>query len=485
MNLLNPDTSWQAQNLPAGLVLNDGIISGTPTAKGAFSVPVTVSNSLGSDTKNISILTKNRPGTEKFSILQDGQQVAQLTIPELQAMVQDGSAQTQFNCRNTQIVLPVLRPTLRYSDTNNAICSIDNDLVDTILNFADFRNVTLQDGSTRQGLILQFDKSLWKYYAPFDTGDNPLPDELDRSQPSQNISKIKRFNRWRYSTLRQWLNSDGINWFQPAYDGDALISYNNIIQAVSEQQQVQYHPTSLQQAISLWGACSSYADTDARGFLDLLPDDIHNILVPVRVVTQAFFDEDNTNSSIADPDDVDGVDADVTFDKVFIPSFREMDFTTISPQSLEQWQQDAEDCPEGAAWEFWCYKLASYAWIGYNNSYYDWLKQHKSEYPLTIKSPEDYDYISGFIYSENITELLNSWCASLSDDIANALFPYFLDGLAYTISQRYQGVITRSAHPSNTSQVRSVIHWTMDNIHDLRYSFDVPFALVAPAFVIC
>ena len=110
MRILNPSFNWQAQNLPDGLSIHNGVISGTPTTLGSFSVPVTVSNSLGTSSKNIYIIVRNRPGSQKFSILQNGVKIEKVSIPELQAMVQNGTAQEKYNCNNTQIVLPVTIP---------------------------------------------------------------------------------------------------------------------------------------------------------------------------------------------------------------------------------------------------------------------------------------------------------------------------------------------------------------------------------------
>ena len=49
--------NWSASNLPAGLILNPntGILSGTPTVEGEYTVPVTVETNWGSATKNINI----------------------------------------------------------------------------------------------------------------------------------------------------------------------------------------------------------------------------------------------------------------------------------------------------------------------------------------------------------------------------------------------------------------------------------------------
>ena len=362
MNILNPSNSWAAQNLPDGLSLQNGVISGSLSVKGNFSIPVTVSNPLGSDTKNISIVSKYRPGFEKFSILQDGVEVDKLTIPELQAMVQDGTAQQRFNCTNTQMIIPVLSPALKYAQMTNKPYNINNiwdthffeqTFYDVPLNFCSFRNVTLQDGTVRPALILQFASALWPSYAPFDTGDS-----VD-STP---------FNRWRYSNLRQWLNSEGKNWFVPAYDGDALVTYMDLAIAHNTKKVGDsswdkiYNEQDIQSILDINGWVASYADYDSIGFLDLLPDDLHSILQPIKIVTQAFFDTQNENTSIEDPEDIDGVDADITYDKVFLPSFDEMylyhsSYTNNSfylGKNVGAWSLPSNDpMIEGTAWEYY------------------------------------------------------------------------------------------------------------------------------------
>ena len=313
MNLLNPTNVWQANNLPNGINFSDGVISGTPTTAGTFTVPVTVTNDLGSSTKNITIITRNRPGTEKFSILQNGVQVAQLTIPELRAMVQDGTAQNTFNCTNTQIILPLYTPALTANGSTRAATTDE-----IAVNFCDFRNVTLEDGSIKQGLILQFDCTLWPFFAPFDTGDG---------------SASIPINRWYYSNLRQWLNSSGANWFSPAYTGDTLTPNSN--------------------------GYSSYADSGIHGFLDFLHEDLASALTPIKIQTQAYYDaEDETFT--AEPDYINGHDVDVTYDKVFVPSPEEMYmYVPYSSYADNPFSGLPTRGIEGSAWAYWIAKFGT------------------------------------------------------------------------------------------------------------------------------
>ena len=281
MDFFNTKTVWQVQNLPDGLSFSNGVISGVPTVRGTFDVPVTVSNELGSDTQTIRIITK---GKNDCTIIKAGIEPETLSYAELQASVQNGTAQSKYNCSNTQLLIDITHPA-----TGAVISNI-------ALNFCSFRNITLQDGTTKAGLILQFDKTLWKGFAPFSTNN---------------------FNRWRYSQLRKWLNSSGADWFTSSYTADVLTPREG-----------------------------SYTDTGVNGFLSCLPSGLLSIIAPVKVVTQAFFDDNNTDSAVDDPDYVDDRDADVTYDTVFVPSLSEMGIT-----SSDEYISEGEF--EGAVWEYY------------------------------------------------------------------------------------------------------------------------------------
>ena len=282
MNLLDSNNVWQADNLPDGLSFNDGVISGKPTARGTYTVPVTVSNELGTSTKNIVIKCKRRAD---ITIMKNGAELEQITIPELVASIQDGTAQSKYNCTSTQMLISLAHP------LTGAV--IDN----VALNFCSFRTVTLQDGSTKTGLILQFAQTLWKGFAPFGTNN---------------------FNRWKYSQLRKWLNASGSDWFTSSYTADILNPH-----------------------------AGSYTDSGILGFLSCIPASLAEVLLPVKVVTQAFFDDSNEDTAIDDPDYIDGIDADITYDKIFIPSISEMAINSDGNQYF----------PEagfgGAAWDYY------------------------------------------------------------------------------------------------------------------------------------
>lgn len=281
MNFFNSNNVWQAPSLPEGLTLADGVISGNPKSRGVFDIPVTVSNSIGASTKNIRIKCRFR---DDITIIQNGEEFELITPNELIEAIQDGYAINKYNCTNTQMLIPFTHPL-----TGNVIDNVP-------LNFCSFRNVTLQDGTTKFGLILQFARPLWKGFAPFGTNG---------------------FNRWKYSQIRKWLNSSGCDWASPTYSNDILTTH-----------------------------LGSYTDTGVKGFLSCLPHALRNALIPIKVITQAFFDDFNDDSAIDDPDYIDGLDADITYDKVFIPSLSEMGIFANDDYF-------PDDNFEGSAWEFY------------------------------------------------------------------------------------------------------------------------------------
>ena len=282
MNLFDTNNVWKAENLPDGFSFSKGVITGNPSSRGCYDLPVTVFNSLGSSSQLVRIISKFR---DDVTILVNGSQAVQVRPSELAADIQNGSAQEKYNCQSTQMLIPITHP-------------LTGETVDDVpLNFCSFRSVTLEDGSSKFGLILQFAHTLWKGLAPFGTNG---------------------FNRWKYSQLRKWLNSSGSDWFSSSYDSDSLTPHEG-----------------------------SYTDNNSVGFLSCLPSALASHIIPVKVITQAFFDDNNEDSSIDDPDYIDGLDADVTYDKIFIPSLSEMALSSGGNSFFP------ENNFEGAPWEFY------------------------------------------------------------------------------------------------------------------------------------
>lgn len=429
MNFLGNKSIWSAQNLPAGVTFNNGVFSGTPTVKGNFIVPVTVSNDLGSSTKNVSIHVKARPGTEKFSILQNGVEIEQVTIPELQAMVQNGTAQSKYNCTNTQIVLPVQVPDLTIYefdfethendgwDEDEYYAAFDDCLVPYVsrsssveyvpMNFCSFRNVTLQDGTVKPGLILQFDKALWPFACFFDVSSFTAAAAKGANR------NIPGFLRWRYSLLRNWLNSSGANWFTKSYDTQKTPA--ELLQDLKRY----YYYFLFDNGYGPLGRYSfapfTFLKDGVHGFLDFLPEDLTAILQPVKIITQALFDENKTDASIEDPDEVDGVDVDITYDKIFLPSLEECGL--LSASDTGNYLPDFG--VEGDVWEYWAnfFSKESFSEEDVQNflrkkMLYDTQNFQKYEWRTTSYDEFENDRDNAFIWDRLFNNDLDSYSGS-------------------------------------------------------------------------
>ena len=240
--------------------------------------------------------------------------------------------------------------------------------VNVPVNFCDFKNVTLQDGTVKPALILQFDIPLWPFSIIFD------------AYYSSTVSwagQVRGLNRWKYSMLRNWLNSAGLHWFSKTYSEQAS-------------------PEQLQN-IDEWNGVYMTLE-DSSGFLDFLPDDLVDILQPIKVQTQAFFD-DNNSFGTDEPDYIDGEDVDVTYDKIFIPSLEEMNinaaFTNFPAVGIE-----------GSAWQY--YKNLFNSQSQFNIQYFDSFQNKFTNYI----GKEDMEYqpsLRGILTrsanSSNLTEI--------------------------------------------------------------------------------
>ena len=334
MNIPVNFAKWSATNLPAGLKIKNGVISGQTTAEtGIYTVPFSVITPWGRDTKNITINVREK---SKFAIYQNGAKLEDISLNELVASIRNGTAQEKYNCINTQMMIPIFTPKLNFFDYET-----DSPQYDTVaLNFCSFRNVTLADGTVKPALILQFDKTLWEGFCCFDTGDKII--KTDRSYEEiydwefEWLDRNSVTNRWRYSNLRQWLNSAGENWFSPAYDTDVLLTDDDV------------------------KSYSLMRNPDSIGFLSCLPQDLVECIQPIKIQTQAFFNEDNFDETIEEPDTINGVYVDITYDKIFIPSLEEMN---VKPSDNDGYSNGkkiyADDGIEGTAWEYYINKFGS------------------------------------------------------------------------------------------------------------------------------
>ena len=271
---------WSATGMPDGISINaeSGKLSGAPTIAGDYTPEVSVSSNWGTKKYNITIRVIS--GTTKYKVLQGGEELEETTLVDLAKAVRDGSAQTKYNTTNTQIVLPFTDPKTKT-------------VYDCPMNFCSFREVTLEDGSKRPGLIIQSDYGLSTTEIQFDNDETSNPD----SERSSNGS-----NRWRDSNVRQWLNARGNNWYRKTHEYD--------------------EPPNL------------YDDfTKYPGFIDCFPSDLLPVIAPVKVQTQTA--------------EIDGGGVDVTYDTFFLPSLEEVYETSV----------DASLCAaagvEGTVWEYW------------------------------------------------------------------------------------------------------------------------------------
>ena len=339
MNIPINFAKWSVSNLPAGLKLKNGVISGQPTGEtGIYTVPFSVVTPWGRDTKNITI---NIRENSKFAIYQNGAKLEDISLNDLIASIRNGTAQEKYNCTNTQIMIPVVTPALKYIYNNSTEAIRPSQIDIAAVNFCSFRNVTLADGTVKPALILQFDKSIWEGFCCFDTGEptdtSPRFPDAYYDYDMGCIDENSIINRWKYSNLRQWLNSSGANWFSPAYDTDVLITFDNPMDYISLMR-----------------------NSDSTGFLSCLPEDLVEVIQPIKIQTQAFFNENNFDESIEEPDIINDVYVDITYDKFFIPSLEEMN---IKPSDNDGYSSGtklyANDGVEGTAWEYYINKFGS------------------------------------------------------------------------------------------------------------------------------
>lgn len=135
MNIFDSNTVWRADNLPDGLSFKNGVFSGVPSVKGRYNIPVTVSNSLGSCTKNIRIIAKNKADC---IILKNGSVFENTTFDDVVTSIRNETAQSKYDCSNTQMLIDFVHP-----KTGTVIENLP-------LNFCSFISVTLADGTTKK-----------------------------------------------------------------------------------------------------------------------------------------------------------------------------------------------------------------------------------------------------------------------------------------------------------------------------------------------
>ena len=227
---------WTATGLPDGCTINQssGVIGGTPTTIGDYTVNLTAENNWGTATSSLVIHVKEPP--TRYAVRRDGVELIRLTLADLKKRVADRTLEETFRIGD-QLILPWTDP---YTDTE----------YECPLNFGTFRNFTLEDDSLAYGLGLQTEYAVPPSgYIEFDHKESNSADSGCQSYGN---------SRWSVSNIRQWLNAKGTPWYSAQHEADAepISSYK-------------YH----------------------KGFMDTFPADFIDILTPVKNVTQVSSDD--------------------------------------------------------------------------------------------------------------------------------------------------------------------------------------------------
>ena len=228
---------WTATGLPEGCALNEnsGIITGTPTTVGDYTVNLSVENNWGTAVGSLVIHVKTPP--TKYAVRRDGIEIIRLTMSDLKKRVAERTLEDTFRIGD-QLILPWTDP---YTDTE----------YECPMNFGTFRNFTLEDGRKAYGLGLQSEYAVpTRGYVQFDSTESNNADSSRRSYGN---------SRWAVSNIRCWLNAKGTPWYSAQHEADSepITAYKNF-----------------------------------KGFMDTFPDDFIDILTPVKNVTQ-FSSDDN------------------------------------------------------------------------------------------------------------------------------------------------------------------------------------------------
>lgn len=189
-----------------------------------------------------------------------------------------------------------------------------------------FREVELEDGSIKPGMIIQ------SHYATVEKlgFDTPEP-----SSPNAQIQE-RGYNRWLYSDVRQWLNSneDKGSWWTASYETDTAPTDLNVI----------------------------------TGFMKGLPTGFINMIKPVKHKTALNYIYPSGAAST--------YVYDTTYDMFFLPSYLE-EFRGL-PSTTSSTYVDVTG-EEGAAWEYWIQRkngVATLPNVEDLSSIRYWLKNH-------------------------------------------------------------------------------------------------------------
>ena len=215
--------------------------------------------------------------------------ISELTYDEIATIVRAGRAEGKFHIGD-QIVTT-------YTATNGVQYEMPWDVVA-------FRESELEDGSIVPGMIIQ------SHYA---TVESMQFDAQETSSPNSNV-KSYGWNRWMYSSIRQWLNSsaDKDSWWASAHSTDAA-------------------PNNL---------------STVNGFMKGFSSDFINMLKKTKHETALNYSypAGTANTYVYD----------TTYDTFFLPSVKEEHFKYS--QYPTYW--DGSD-REGSTWEYWIQRKGS------------------------------------------------------------------------------------------------------------------------------
>lgn len=247
----------------------------------------------GSDITVYRYIDGNFSGTSTLEIHPLGpimdKDISELTYDEIAMIVRAGRAEKKFKIGD-QIVT-------KYTDTSGTQYDMPFDVVA-------FRNVELEDNSTVPGMIIQ------SHYA---TVEDMQFDAPERSS-SNNDVKNYGWNRWSYSSIRQWLNSSADKglWWTSTHTEDVA-------------------PAQL---------------SSVNGFMKGFSSDFINMLKKTKHETTLNYIYPSRSAST--------YVYDTTYDVFFLPSVKEEHFQYSSQPTY--W--DASD-EEGSTWEYWIQRKGS------------------------------------------------------------------------------------------------------------------------------
>ena len=273
--------------------------------------------------------------------------IADLTYDEIAMIVRAGRAQEKFKIGD-QIVT-------KYTDTSGNQYDMPFDVVA-------FRNVELEDNSTVPGMIIQ------SHYATVEDM------QFDTKEPSSSDAVVKYYgwNRWSYSNIRQWLNSDkekGL-WWSAAHSTD--VAPNNL--------------------------------STVNGFMKGLPTDFINMLKPTKhEIALSYRYPSGSESTYV---------YDITYDVFFLPSLKEEHFKFSSQPTY--W--DGSD-KEGSTWEYWVSRKGETP-QDFGSSYTD---TNAIRYSLTDKSTAKNVWLRSAVRNSSTSEFYVNLTGYCSDRTSNSI----------------------------------------------------------------